>query len=333
MNRFTLVIIGALALGTQFSAYAQEVAPVPPIRPQSLASEPATPAPAENDGILTPSGDDEPSTKPTTPQTTTQSYDLPAGKPQPVTLNARISDGGTIIPSGVEWRIYSTTPSEEGELVLLADSLESIAFFQLPAGQYFAHAALGRAQASDTITVVEGPNQLELILDVGGLQLGAAVSGDITIPRKWLRFTVASDSAAPGGKKIVAQSVPAGKVLHLNSGTYSVTSYFGEVNATAKADLQVEAGQLTTATLYHRASQVTFKLVSEPGGEAIADTSWIVKTLDGNTVYSESNAFPQTVLAEGAYILLAKLGTRVFNREFEIVAGLPREIEVLTTIN
>jgi hypothetical protein len=35
-------------------------------------------------------------------------------------------------------------------------------------------------------------------------------------------------------------------------------------------DLRVEPGQLTDATLYHRAAQMSFKLVSEAGGEAIA---------------------------------------------------------------
>ncbi len=110
-------------------------------------------------------------------------------------------------------------------------------------------------------------------------------------------------------------------------------SHFGDVNASAKADLRVEPGQLTTATLYHKAAQVTFKLVSEPGGEAIADTSWIIKTLDGETVYQEKNAFPQTVLEQGEYILIGKLGSRVFNREFEIVPGLPREIELLADAN
>jgi hypothetical protein len=42
-------------------------------------------------------------------------------------------------------------------------------------------------------------------------------------------------------------------------------------------------------------------------------------------------AFPSTVLAEGDYLVLAKQGEQVFNREFQIQAGAAREIEVLTT--
>jgi len=77
---------------------------------------------------------------------------------------------------------------------------------------------------------------------------------------------------------------------------------------------------------------VGFKLVSEPGGEAIADVEWTVKTAEGTTVFSELGAFPSTVLAEGEYLVLAKQGSQVFNREFEVQAGSAREIEVLTTV-
>ncbi len=37
-------------------------------------------------------------------------------------------------------------------------------------------------------------------------------------------------------------------------------------------------GKLTEATIQHRAAQITFKLVSDAGGEAIADTAWSILT-------------------------------------------------------
>ena len=86
------------------------------------------------------------------------------------------------------------------------------------------------------------------------------------------------------------------------------------------------------ATLYHHAAEVSFKLVSEEGGEAIADVEWTVKTADGATVFSDRGAFPSTVLAQGEYLVLAKLGDQVFNREIEIQPGSPREIELLTSV-
>jgi len=104
------------------------------------------------------------------------------------------------------------------------------------------------------------------------------------------------------------------------------------VNAVVRADLRVEPGQLTDATLYHKAAQVSFKLVSEAGGEAIADIDWTVKTADGQTVFTNIGAFPSTVLAEGDYLVLAKRGEQVYNREFQVQPGPAREIEVLTTV-
>ncbi|WP_415157470.1 hypothetical protein [Maritalea sp.] len=321
MNKWNWLAASILVMSLVAPSFANEEAPAPPIRPQNLeelvpsesneileTNIPGTIAePMEQDIVVVPKSD---------------------GPPQPVSISARVTEDGPFIPDGLEWRIYSITPNEDGELDLIARSADSSANFSLPAGQYIAHAAYGRAQASNTITVENGPNQLEVILDAGGLELNAAITGDVPIPRRWLRFTVYADSPT-GGKKIVAQAVSPGKLLYLNSGVYSVVSHFGDVNATAKADLRVEPGQLTSATLYHKAAVVTFKLVSEPGGEAIADTSWLIKNPEGETLFQENNAFPQTVLEQGTYVLIGKLGNRVFNREFEVLPGLPREIELL----
>ena len=48
------------------------------------------------------------------------------------------------------------------------------------------------------------------------------------------------------------------------------------VNAVIRSDIRVEAGKLTEATVEHQAAELTMKLVREPGGEAIADTSWSI---------------------------------------------------------
>lgn len=326
MIRSNWLNAGLIGLLLVAPTLAQEVAPIPPVRPENLGTTTASETIENQDTSIVPPDEVEPDQE----VIVAPKYD---GPPQPVSIGARVAEDGPFIPEGLEWRIYSITPNENGELDLVARSSDSAANFSLAAGQYIAHVAFGRAQASDTITVEQGPNQIEIILDAGGLELNSSVTGDIPIPRRWLRFTVYADSPTGGGKKIVAQAVAPERVLYLNSGTYSVVSHFGEVNATAKADLRIEPGQLTSATLYHKAAIVTFKLVSEPGGEAIADTAWIIKTPAGETVYQENSAFPQTVLEQGEYILIGKLGNRVFNREFEVVPGLPREIELLADAN
>ncbi len=254
-----------------------------------------------------------------------------AGPPQPVTLVARITDDGEAIPGGVVWRVFETRTDANGDLALAAKSDDATAHLELPPGQYVVHVAYGRAQTTDTITVAEGRNEKALVLDAGAIRLNAQVSGDIAIPINLLRFDIYS-AGTENERTLVAQNLAPSDVVTLNAGTYHIVSYFGDVNAVVRADLRVEPGQLTDATLYHKASQVSFKLVSEPGGEAIADIDWTVKTQDGQTVFSNIGAFPSTVLAEGDYLVLAKRGEQIYNREFQVQPGAGEEIEVLTTV-
>lgn len=254
-----------------------------------------------------------------------------AGPPQPVTLVAKITDNSDVIAGGVVWRVFETRTDASGELALAARSNDATAHLELPPGQYVVHVAYGRAQTTDTMTVEPGENAKSLVLDAGAMRLNAQISGDIAIPINLLRFDIFT-AGTDAERTLVAEQLSPNDLVTLNAGTYHVVSHFGSINAVVRADLRVEPGQLTEATLYHKAAQVAFRLVSEPGGEAIADIDWTVKTSDGQTVFSETGAFPATVLAEGDYLVLAKRGEQVFNREFEVQAGPAREIEVLTTV-
>ncbi len=283
-------------------------------------------------------GSDEP-TGAATPESAATAPDTPAVEavekvaavPQPVTLVATITDGGAAIPDGLTWRVFETRTDASGDLALAAKSEDATARIELAPGNYVVHVAYGRAQTTDTITVAEGQNQKSLVLDAGAIRLNAQVTGDIQIPINLLRFDI-YNTGGENDRTLVAQNLAPSDVVTLNAGTYHIVSYFGEVNAVVRADLRVEPGQLTDATLYHKASQVSFKLVSEPGGEAIADIDWTVKTQDGQTVFSNIGAFPSTVLAEGDYLVLAKRGEQVYNREFQVQPGAGEEIEVLTTV-
>lgn len=254
-----------------------------------------------------------------------------AAAKQVVTLTAQITENGMNIPEGLVWRVFDTRTDASGDLALAAKSEDATARLELVPGEYVVHVAYGRAQASDTLEVVEGTNSKSIVLDAGAMRLNAAVTGDVTIPINLLRFDVFT-AGNESDRTLVAQGLSANDIVTLNAGTYHVVSYFGEVNAVVRADLRVEPGQMTEATLYHRASQVTFKLVTVAGGEAIADVEWTVKTAGGATVYSNIGAFPATVLAEGDYLVLAKRGDTVYNREFEVRPGPGSEVEVLTAV-
>jgi hypothetical protein len=265
------------------------------------------------------------------PQTAAQAAESVVTTPQPVTLTAQIMENGAEIPEGLVWRVFDTKTDANGELALAAKSDDAHATVELPPGEYVVHVAYGRAQASDTLTVAPGQNSKSLILDAGALRLNAAVTGDVPIPINLLTFDIFADDGE-NDRVAVAEGLSANDIVTLNAGTYHIVSHFGTINAVVRADLRVEPGQLTDATLYHRAAEVTFKLVSEPGGEAIADIDWTVKTAGGETVFTDLGAFPVTVLQEGDYTVLAKRGDDVFNRDFQVQPGPAREIEVLTAV-
>lgn len=317
-----LALVVALLLATGVQAQAD--APVPMPRPTDrVPAGVAPPADAATDPA--------PADAPAAGETAIAASEAVVSTPQPVTLTAQITEDGGVIPDGIVWRVFDTEVDASGELALAAKSDNATARLNLPPGNYVVHVAYGRAQASDTLTVAPGENNKSIVLDAGALRLNAEITGDVPIPINLLKFDI-YNAGGESEQAVVARDVAPNDVVTLNAGTYHVVSRFGQINAVVRADLRVEPGQLTDATLYQRAAQVSFRLVSEPGGEAIADVEWTVTTADNTTVFTDLGAFPATVLAEGDYVVLAKLGDQVFNREFQVQPGPAREIEVLTAV-
>lgn len=327
-------VIAVLALCVAGPALAQDAAPTPAPMPMFHAPVASGPDAAPADQSAAPSdaaADSQAAQQPVASEPAPAAPEPPA-EPQPVKLEAMITDGGQPIADGVTWRVFSAKPGANGQLVLAAKSDSAVASLNLPPGNYVVDAAYGHAQASDTLTVKSGANQKSLVLGAGGLRLNAAVTGDVPIPINLLHFDVFTSGQSDADRALVAQGLAANDIITLNAGTYHIVSYFGDVNAIVRADLQVEAGQLTDATLYHKASQVSFKLVTETGGEAIADVDWTVKGGDGTTIFTNTGAFPSTVLEQGDYTVFAKRNDKVYNRQFQVKPGQPQEIEVLTTV-
>jgi hypothetical protein len=275
--------------------------------------------------------DQQPTPPPPGPSAATEAIAALADVPQPVTLLARITQDGAPIPEGVVWRVFDGTPDAGGEMALVAKAESGSAAMDLPPGEYVVHLSYGQAQMSETLTVVPGGVSHDMVLDAGALRLNSAVTGDIPISPALLHFDIYT-AGEEAERVLIADNLPPNEIVTLNAGTFHIVSRFGGINAVVRADLRVEPGQLTDATLYHHAAEVSFKLVSEEAGEAIADVEWTVKTTEGATIFSERGAFPSTVLAEGEYLVLAKLGDQVYNREIQVQPGSPREIEVLTTV-
>lgn len=249
-----------------------------------------------------------------------------------ITLSAQLTGDGADITRGMVWRIFRPNADESGKLPLVASAQGGTAKFDLEPGSYLVHAAYGRAGATKRITVGREPRRETLVLDAGGLELDAVLSGGVRIPREKLRFSIYDGPTTAGDDgTLIIPNVRPNTVVRLNAGTYHVVSTYGGVNAVIRSDIRVEAGKLTEATVEHRAAQVTLKLVRETGGEAIADTSWSVLTESGDPIKETVGAFAPMVLSEGDYTVVAKNRDRIYQRDFSVEAGKNEEVEVIAS--
>jgi hypothetical protein len=96
-----------------------------------------------------------------------------------------------------------------------------------------------------------------------------------------------------------------------------------------RADVTVEPGKITEATVKHAAAPVTFKLVQSAGGEALADTKWSILTTTGDVVKENTGALPTHILAVGDYAVVANHNGESYTSKFSVTAGDAKQIEVV----
>lgn len=258
--------------------------------------------------------------------------DLQENKSRDVVMEAKLTNDGEPMMEGLSWRVFSPIPGPDGKLPMLASSDGGSAEFHLSPGDYFVNVSFGRAGVTKKLSVPASGkiDKQVLILDAGGFVLNAVAGGDKRISPNQLKFSVYSpDTQEDGERRLVMSDVKPNTVIRLNAGTYHVVSEYGGINAVVRADIQVEAGKLTEATLQHHAAQVTLKLVSEHGGEAIADTAWSVLTGSGDIVNESVSAFSTMVLADGEYTAIARNKEKVYQRTFRVAGGQDSDVEVL----
>ncbi|MBB5572605.1 hypothetical protein GGD50_001181 [Rhizobium paranaense] len=249
-----------------------------------------------------------------------------------VSLEAKLaSDSGPQL-QGLSWYVFSPFAGADGKLPLVASSKGGSASFHLLPGDYFVNVSFGRAGVTKKLTVPEsGVLQKQImVLDAGGMVLNAVSGSDVRIPPDELSFSIYSNDAKEDGERgLVMSNVKPNTLVGLSAGTYHIVSEYGAVNAVIRADIQVEAGKVTEATIQHKAAKITFKLVSDKGGEAIADTAWSILTSAGDIVGESLSAFPTMVLAEGQYTAIARNKDKIYQRDFTVGAGKNTDVEVL----
>ncbi|MDR3496812.1 MAG: hypothetical protein P4L82_19630 [Ancalomicrobiaceae bacterium] len=249
-------------------------------------------------------------------------------------LHALMTDDGPPIKEGLVWRIYQEKSTQDSEplVKLVATEAGGDAEFALDSGTYIVHAAYGRAGATTKVELTKPMRSETLILNAGGVRLSAMLTGEIAIPANKLSFDIYSTDADAGGEKqALVIGAAANKVIRLNADTYQIVSHYGNVNSVVRAEVHVTPGKLTEATVYHKAAEITLKLVADIGGEALTNVNWVILTPAGDQVAEYEGTFATMVLAEGDYTVVARHHDQVFTRNFSVEVGYNREIELQAT--
>jgi len=244
-------------------------------------------------------------------------------------LTARYGKDLPAINGGLVWRVFADKPDETGTFKLIREDRGATPNIVLPPGNYVVHVALGLVSAVRTVSLKPETDRESFVLPAGGLRIEGRV-GTSKIPQNQISFAIYKGSQFEGSDRTaLVPSVAPGDVALLPEGTYYIISNYGDANSVVRSDIRVQAGKLTDVIVTHRAAVITLKLVTDKGGEALANTAWSVITPGGDVIKESIGAFPRVVLSEGEYRAIAKNEGKVFERPFNVVNGVDGEVEVV----
>ena len=257
-------------------------------------------------------------------------------------LSAVLGAGSQPVRANLHWRVFNEAANADGSHELVAESRAAAPALQIKDGQYIVHVAYGLAAATKRV-VVGGASVTERIaVNAGGLKI-IGVIGDAQIAANRLNVSVFVPLPGNSEAKLVLDHARPNDLIALPEGSYHVVSTYldatlpaaqaggvnNATNSVVAADLKVQTGKLTEATLRHRAATPTLKLVNKPGGEALANTSFTVLTPGGDVIRELIGAFPSLVLAEGDYVAIARHDGKAVQQNFKVESGLDRDVEIL----
>ncbi len=119
----------------------------------------------------------------------------------------------------------------------------------------------------------------------------------------------------------------AGQIVRLNAGLYQITSTYGKANAKVQSEVRVEPGKLTDAAVLHKAGRVDLRLLGTSGTE-VSDATWSILTPGGDIIVETLAELSGVVLAEGDYTAVARYEGKIYQKEFEVVAGRAAQVDL-----
>lgn len=241
-----------------------------------------------------------------------------------VTLGVTRTDGGELIPNGVNWTLFALG-EEETQRSRIANTYEGQPTFTVNAGEYVASARIDAARAEARFSVAPGDMKdvtLRLASGVVALKAvltegGAPLVGDLS----WSVLDAEPDAEGVRGK--VASSLDNQPEIELPVGQYVVSA--NRISMTTEQTVTVEADQRTEYTIALNAGIVTARL-----GNGFPAWTVYKTDADGNRsrVTTGSGVQPDWTLPAGAYVIEAVDGDRRVSAEVTLVAGDEKLVEL-----
>ena len=261
-----------------------------------------------------------------------------------LTLVATLGSATQPIGSGLRWRIYRERANDDGKHQLVTESTASSPALALPEGTYVVHVAYGLASAMKRIQVSGQTATERLQINAGVLRVRSILGETAIAPARVNLNVYVPDRSGADARLIVSNARP-GDLLRLPEGNYRVVSTYldkestgsmpapgaapNATNSVVSAELRVQTGRLTEATLRHNAATITLKLVNAAGAEALANTSFSVLTPGGDVIRELIGAFPSLILADGEYVVIARRSGKTYQKTFTVQSTMDRDEEIL----
>jgi len=269
--------------------------------------------------------------------------------PASLRLLATLGAGGTVLESGVKWRIFSARADADGSHTLLIESALANPLITLSPGEYVVHVSFGLASATKSFNLNAGESRNETLpIAAGALRVSATRDGKpIDAPNVAIAIYVPEHNNAQAN--LVYSRAKPSDIIGVPEGSYHIVSTYLDTagigtlgvakttsgplptptNSVATGDVRVATGKLVDVTLRHRYASVTLKLVRGPGGEALANTTFTVLTPGGDIIRELIGAYPSLALAEGEYDVIARHEAKTFQSTFPVKSGMDRDVEII----
>jgi hypothetical protein len=272
-----------------------------------------------------------------------------------LSLSAVLNGGGAALTGGVRWRVFAAEADPDGSHPLIVESSLAQPTLTVPAGEYVVHVAFGLASAAKRVTLGAAVRSERLTLSAGALRVEGTLANAPIDPSKLSLAIFVPQNRNPLGKLVYAKG-KAGETIGLPEGSYHIVSTYLDTvgarsgvnlaantgksavlpppaaipsNSIVNADIKVISGKLIDVTIRHRCATITLKLVNKAGAEALASTTFTVLTPGGDVIRELVGAFPSLVLAEGAYVVIARHDAKIYQSTFQVRTGMDRDVEVV----